>query len=126
MIRRPPRSTLFPYTTLFRSKVLISGGTSGGQLVTSAEVYDPVTGAFQPVDSPGTARRLFGVSFFEVPYTGILLASGGLDSAETPLASSAGLFYATLRTATSHYAPGDTVTLMGDGWWPPQHATIPI
>src|SRR5256886_7347577 len=27
MIRRPPRSTLFPYTTLFRSKV---GGGHGG------------------------------------------------------------------------------------------------
>src|SRR2546430_4268100 len=26
MIRRPPRSTLFPYTTLFRSDVDISGG----------------------------------------------------------------------------------------------------
>src|SRR5258708_11688394 len=25
MIRRPPRSTLFPYTTLFRSKVSIAG-----------------------------------------------------------------------------------------------------
>ena len=25
MIRRPPRSTLFPYTTLFRSKVLFRG-----------------------------------------------------------------------------------------------------
>src|SRR2546430_11914008 len=25
MIRRPPRSTLFPYTTLFRSDVLIQG-----------------------------------------------------------------------------------------------------
>src|SRR2546426_4574137 len=25
MIRRPPRSTLFPYTTLFRSKCSISG-----------------------------------------------------------------------------------------------------
>src|SRR2546430_11352323 len=25
MIRRPPRSTLFPYTTLFRSKEMISG-----------------------------------------------------------------------------------------------------
>src|SRR5947207_13834042 len=25
MIRRPPRSTLFPYTTLFRSSVLASG-----------------------------------------------------------------------------------------------------
>src|SRR2546426_6187377 len=26
MIRRPPRSTLFPYTTLFRSDVYIDGG----------------------------------------------------------------------------------------------------
>src|SRR2546422_6163848 len=25
MIRRPPRSTLFPYTTLFRSQALLSG-----------------------------------------------------------------------------------------------------
>src|SRR2546429_7283999 len=25
MIRRPPRSTLFPYTTLFRSRLTISG-----------------------------------------------------------------------------------------------------
>src|SRR5256885_8612215 len=27
MIRRPPRSTLFPYTTLFRSRVGSSGGS---------------------------------------------------------------------------------------------------
>src|SRR3712207_8435609 len=27
MIRRPPRSTLFPYTTLFRSNNLVLGGT---------------------------------------------------------------------------------------------------
>src|SRR3712207_6899334 len=26
MIRRPPRSTLFPYTTLFRSRATIAGG----------------------------------------------------------------------------------------------------
>src|SRR5437763_16218920 len=26
MIRTPPRSTLFPYTTLFRSKILVEGG----------------------------------------------------------------------------------------------------
>src|SRR3712207_8341217 len=25
MIRRPPRSTLFPYTTLFRSRLLVNG-----------------------------------------------------------------------------------------------------
>src|SRR2546429_5347578 len=32
MIRRPPRSTLFPYTTLFRSGI-IYGGDAVGQLV---------------------------------------------------------------------------------------------
>src|SRR2546426_6082995 len=35
MIRRPPRSTLFPYTTLFRSKVLWATGAE--------EVTDPAT-----------------------------------------------------------------------------------
>src|SRR5256885_3430203 len=36
MIRRPPRSTLFPYTTLFRSLARIArceGGRIGGSLV---------------------------------------------------------------------------------------------
>src|SRR2546430_4388433 len=32
MIRRPPRSTLFPYTTLFRSFVLTFGFTAGALL----------------------------------------------------------------------------------------------
>src|SRR3712207_8751974 len=30
MIRRPPRSTLFPYTTLFRSRVVGAGRLAGG------------------------------------------------------------------------------------------------
>src|SRR5260370_29264958 len=30
MIRRPPRSTLFPYTTLFRSGRLLSAGAAAG------------------------------------------------------------------------------------------------
>src|SRR3712207_7489460 len=29
MIRRPPRSTLFPYTTLFRSSSVLGGGGRG-------------------------------------------------------------------------------------------------
>src|SRR2546427_4836478 len=29
MIRRPPRSTLFPYTTLFRSRSAYRGGSAG-------------------------------------------------------------------------------------------------
>src|SRR3712207_7775175 len=35
MIRRPPRSTLFPYTTLFRSMLFIAGDLKGGCLVFS-------------------------------------------------------------------------------------------
>src|SRR3712207_8388739 len=40
MIRRPPRSTLFPYTTLFRSLSLVvfEGDCSGGDAAISAEV----------------------------------------------------------------------------------------
>src|SRR3712207_7402656 len=35
MIRRPPRSTLFPYTTLFRSKLIVGwfGGEEGVEVV---------------------------------------------------------------------------------------------
>src|SRR2546429_2194941 len=46
MIRRPPRSTLFPYTTLFRSILLLRGKASLGeftdQIVQSAEVHDMI------------------------------------------------------------------------------------
>src|SRR3712207_8106217 len=39
MIRRPPRSTLFPYTTLFRSRQRQTGsrGCGGGQLLHGSE-----------------------------------------------------------------------------------------
>src|SRR5258708_25940243 len=37
MIRRPPRSTLFPYTTLFRSDVSEDGGTTGRDSVFGEE-----------------------------------------------------------------------------------------
>src|SRR3989454_4279452 len=46
MIRRPPRSTLFPYTTLFRSLVssLAAGGpTTPGQPIDEARRPAPVT-----------------------------------------------------------------------------------
>src|SRR3712207_9504079 len=47
MIRRPPRSTLFPYTTLFRSKnMTIEEQARQVAIVKRAEngmIYDPVT-----------------------------------------------------------------------------------
>src|SRR3712207_7947680 len=44
MIRRPPRSTLFPYTTLFRSRLLVRGTAftqhAGGLLAVFFDVTD--------------------------------------------------------------------------------------
>src|SRR3712207_8162462 len=39
MIRRPPRSTLFPYTTLFRSGDRRTDSTRGGAVLESTLVY---------------------------------------------------------------------------------------
>src|SRR2546427_3301827 len=47
MIRRPPRSTLFPYTTLFRSSSPGSGGADGSVVVVAAA-------------APGSSTRSFG------------------------------------------------------------------
>src|SRR2546425_9676512 len=38
MIRRPPRSTLFPYTTLFRSSFTTPGRTGGDGLAPGAKL----------------------------------------------------------------------------------------
>src|SRR3712207_7887797 len=57
MIRRPPRSTLFPYTTLFRS--LRDGGVEADQL---EQLGDPrgalLASAVQPVHLEGLGHRL--------------------------------------------------------------------
>src|SRR3712207_9020164 len=42
MIRRPPRSTLFPYTTLFRSRSLVSTGV---QRLLTNDPFRPLTSA---------------------------------------------------------------------------------
>src|SRR3989454_11077702 len=39
MIRRPPRSTLFPYTTLFRSLCLVIGGVGHGNAPGASGVH---------------------------------------------------------------------------------------
>src|SRR5260370_19663066 len=47
MIRRPPRSTLFPYTTLFRS-----GAPSGNGAATPADAELVSVAAAQPLPAP--------------------------------------------------------------------------
>src|SRR5690554_7393532 len=53
MIRRPPRSTLFPYTTLFRSLQEIHRG--GGAVRSSGSAVPG--GAPQPLPGPGRHGR---------------------------------------------------------------------
>src|SRR5438132_10753854 len=48
MIRRPPRSTLFPYTTLFRSRVRLFSSASYVQDARSQNVIAEVRGRERP------------------------------------------------------------------------------
>src|SRR5260221_4651890 len=46
MIRRPPRSTLFPYTTLFRSRLEKRGGKLKTHIVANRGHENPGLGSF--------------------------------------------------------------------------------
>src|SRR5258707_7554009 len=49
MIRRPPRSTLFPYTTLFRSWVAFAAAATSGLIATARSLFPNVL--FEPPQS---------------------------------------------------------------------------
>src|SRR5438132_5700123 len=54
MIRRPPRSTLFPYTTLFRSRADIYNGTTIDQLIAQKLGQENLLPSMQfAVEDPG-------------------------------------------------------------------------
>src|SRR3989449_11424349 len=62
MIRRPPRSTLFPYTTLFRSRLLgepDAGRRAGGDEIAGRQRHEPGEIAHEVADvedeRPGAA-----------------------------------------------------------------------
>src|SRR6266702_8198435 len=72
MIRRPPRSTLFPYTTLFRSEMVRVHIAASKRLAAVRRVLDLGIGGvadFQVVpDSPrGQVGRVAGVSLSHAP-----------------------------------------------------------
>src|SRR3712207_7401115 len=98
MIRRPPRSTLFPYTTLFRSQV---DRRTGPVRMASCDRIPAVDGARRPED--GEAReQLLGVPALP----GRALDDGGVDRKSTRLNSShANISYAVfcLKKKTNQY-----------------------
>src|SRR2546430_17685749 len=58
MIRRPPRSTLFPYTTLFRSLSGVSVAVGGRGALTQADGRYVVTGV--PAGTDTLRTRMIG------------------------------------------------------------------
>src|SRR5438034_5540905 len=54
MIRRPPRSTLFPYTTLFRSPVVRFGRLGDGRLIAALDAKSSQERAWQTGDRKST------------------------------------------------------------------------
>src|SRR5260370_1820967 len=57
MIRRPPRSTLFPYTTLFRSLLTRPSSTGSEPIMNTIGIVDvALLAAVASAMPPGTAR----------------------------------------------------------------------
>src|SRR3712207_6865362 len=59
MIRRPPRSTLFPYTTLFRSSSAAPSASrsSGSSPAASSSAAPPPAASSAPISSPTPRTR---------------------------------------------------------------------
>src|SRR3712207_7435713 len=61
MIRRPPRSTLFPYTTLFRSRacctIWYSSSADSSKCLVSFSTRQSVTGLSSQISSPLSQPR---------------------------------------------------------------------
>src|SRR2546429_2697175 len=82
MIRRPPRSTLFPYTTLFRSRVLEVAGRGATPESLTVSVPEWAATAVVEVELPRELWREFtdfGVTEFDA--TGQQVSQGPLEFA---------------------------------------------
>src|SRR2546427_8424359 len=66
MIRRPPRSTLFPYTTLFRSPA--DTGRPESDTTPARAVGDPIAAATREYQASGIARTVVQGNFLTFPY----------------------------------------------------------
>src|SRR5437867_12435326 len=64
MIRRPPRSTLFPYTTLFRSNVALTVGSATEQMTVEANAVQVETST----GAVGNVRSEEHTSELQSPY----------------------------------------------------------
>src|SRR5438552_8800612 len=62
MIRRPPRSTLFPYTTLFRSRLL--GGLTTEEIARAFLVPEPTRGTDRKSTRLNSSHQIISYAVF--------------------------------------------------------------
>src|SRR3712207_8823601 len=87
MIRRPPRSTLFPYTTLFRS-LMVTGALVALRRPRFLLVHAPVAAAILAVHLAGAPCPLTELELALRERAGGEAYTGGLDRKSTRLNSS--------------------------------------
>ena len=109
MIRRPPRSTLFPYTTLFRSENIVEGNLDDlgdGQIILGIELARKL-GLI-------VGDKIVLISKLEMTPMGMMPQSKKLELAgifESGMYEyDIGMAYVTIATAQKLYNMGDTVT----------------
>src|ERR1039457_755140 len=125
MIRRPPRSTLFPYTTLFRSKMFISVDARrhwfadvetqpdpGDNLVLTLDKniqYIAEKGLEQAIHD---TQAISGTVIVENPHTGEILALANRPTFNPNLRKQITPEALTNRAVSYVYEPGSTFTLV--------------
>src|SRR2546425_11966972 len=99
MIRRPPRSTLFPYTTLFRSELRRSHGPPLWVGGSSLPLHDP---CYLSPEPPATSPLLR--HFSKMRFTCWCASSSACGAVIRPVATLANMVGSTKVSNTSHSA----------------------
>src|SRR3989442_15983590 len=120
MIRRPPRSTLFPYTTLFRS-VVTASTVSGAQ--SSLAATSPITAGTETSTITVTARDGLGNP---VPGATVVLSATGTGNALTQPSATTNSSGVATGTLSSTVAEPKTVSATVNGVAVTQTASVVV
>src|SRR5258708_21547024 len=123
MIRPPPRSTLFPYTTLFRStvKIVCDGITHTSSAVTTGTADLTIPGipegavcAVPTTDVPGTYTATETPAGFTMPTSDKTNVNFGYTPPATPTHNVTGVVYNEVGGSPTSYDSGTDTGISGD------------